>query len=222
MQKAKILLVDDHQVVRDGMRFAIKQQSDMEVVGEAENGPEALKLAAALKPDLIVMDLRLGEASGIDVTREVLAVSPGSQIVILSAYPDSEYVNEAVQAGVRGYVLKSNASLEILEAIRTVLDGKFYLTNEIAGLVMENYRKMLAAQGAPPKPALSEREVDVLRLLAEGLRLKEIANRLNISAKTVESHRANLLKKLRCESTVALARYAIQEGISPLHLPPPT
>jgi DNA-binding NarL/FixJ family response regulator len=141
---------------------------------------------------------------------------PGARIIILSAYPDPDLVKEAVQIGVAAYLLKSNASTEILKAIRTVLSGKTYLCVDAANVLMMNYRQLIQDRAPREKVALSDRELDVLKLIAEGLRTKEIADRLNIGIKTVETHRAHLMSKLGCKSPVELAKYALREGIAPL------
>ena len=214
--QTRILLVDDHQVVRDGLRLVIREQSDMEIVGEAEHGVTALSETTRLQPDIIIMDIHLDDMSGIEVSRQVLGMNPKIKIIILSAYPDTELVNEAVEAGVSGYILKSNSSGEILQAIRIVMSGKMYLCSDATTALMLSYKKLIENKTLPTGPKLSERELDVLKLIAEGLRTKEIADRLNLGVKTVETHRANLMIKLKCASPVDLVKYALREGITTL------
>jgi len=214
--KARILLVDDHEVLRDGLRMKIRQQPDMEVVGEAGNGQAALERIQELSPDLVVVDVHMEDMTGIDLTRQVLRDHPRMKIVVLSAYPDSDLVSQAVQAGVCGYVLKANAGDDLIRALRTVLAGKSYFCPEVATVLMEDYRRLLSTKDCPPPSPLSEREREVLKLTAEGVRTKEIADRLHISLKTVETHRAHLMTKLGCASVVELTRYALREGIASL------
>lgn len=214
--KTKIFLVDDHQVVRDGLRLIIQSQADMEVAGEAANGRDALTECVNSRPDIVIMDIHMEDTNGLEVSRQIISQLPGARIIILSAYPDPDLVKEAVQIGVAAYLLKSNASTEILKAIRTVLSGKNYLCMDAANVLMMNYKQLIQEQAPREKAELSDRELDVLKLIAEGLRTKEIADRLNIGIKTVETHRAHLMSKLGCKSPVELAKYALREGIAPL------
>jgi DNA-binding NarL/FixJ family response regulator len=212
----RILLVDDHQSVRDGLGFVIRTQADMEVVGEAANGEAARAKVAEVEPDLIMMDVHLPDTTGIEVTRQVLERFAKVRIIILSADPDEELVNQALRAGASGYLLKTNPTAEVLQAIRFVMAGKTFLSPEVASTVAASYRQLLNGKAGPKKPELSGREREVLKLIAEGLRTKDIAVRLNLGVKTVETHRANLMAKLKCTSTVELARYALREGIASL------
>jgi DNA-binding NarL/FixJ family response regulator len=214
--KARILLVDDHEVVRDGLRLKIRHQPDMEVIGEAGNGRVALERAKALSPDLVLVDIHMEGMNGIELSRQLLREHPQMKIVVLSAFPDPDTVNQAVQAGVCGYLLKANAADDLLRAIRVVLAGKTYFCPEVAAAVVADYRRLLLAKENPPPPLLSEREREVLKLTAEGARTKEIAAQLHISLKTVETHRAHLMTKLGCSSVVELTRYALREGIASL------
>jgi len=214
--KARILVVDDHEVLRDGVKFRIRDQPDMEVVGEAGAGQAALELVRALLPDLVLLDIHLGDMSGIELSRQILRELPQAKILLLSAYPDLAFVNEAIQVGVCGYLLKANAARDLIQAIRTVLAGKTHFCSEVAAVVMEDYRRMLLAKNQLSRSVLSEREREILKLTAEGTRTKEIAARLHISPKTVEAHRTHLMTKLGCGSMVELTRYAIREGIAPV------
>ena len=209
----RILLVDDHQTMREGMRLIIGRQEDMTVVGESANGLEALDRFTALVPDLVLMDIQMRDMNGIEATRRILAQFPEARVVILSALPEPALVDQALRAGVRGYLLKSSSSDEVIWAIRAVMAGKIFLCPEVATPVLTNYRKQLESATAPPKPRLSEREREVLRLTAQGLRAKEIADKLGIGVRTVETYRTRLMTKLNCGGSVELTRYAIREGI---------
>ncbi len=209
----KILLVDDHEVVRHGLRAVVRREPDMIVVGEAGDGASALRQAAELLPDAVVLDVHMAGMDGIEASRQILARLPKTKILILSAFPDPELVDRALRAGVSGYVLKANASGEILWAIRAMMAGKTYLCPEVATTLVAAYTAKIAAKPAPAKPVLSEREQEVLKLTAEGLRTKEIAQRMNIGVRTVETYRKRLMEKVGCRGTVELTRFALREGI---------
>lgn len=211
----RVLLVDDHEMMRDGLRLMLKRKPGIEVVGVAGDGQTAVELARSLTPDLIVMDIHLGDSNGIDVARRVLAEAPHIRIIILSGLPEEDFVHGAVQAGVKGYLLKANASEELSQAIQAVMEGHSYLCPEAAEVVLRSYRELLKDRPSLAKPLLSDREREVLRLTAQGLRVKEVAQHLNISPKTVETHRTHLMKKLDCAGVADLTRYAIREGLAP-------
>ncbi len=211
--KIRVLVVDDHSLIRDGLRFLIDAEPDMTVVGQASDGAGALKAAAALGPDVVVMDIEMPGGSGIDVARQILAEAPATRVVMLSAYPDPAYVTESVRAGASGYLIKGNASAEVLHAIRAVVKGHTFMSPEATSALVTSFKSQLG-EGAGTKPTLSPREREVLIMVADGLRTKEIASRLNIGTKTVDTHRARLMKKLKCSSTAELVRYAIREGLT--------
>jgi len=209
----RILLVDDHQMMLEGLRLMIQREKDLEVVGVATNGKAAIENSLKLSPNLIIMDIQLKELDGIDISQRILSQSPQVKIVILSALADTDLVNRAMQAGIHGYLLKASAMEDLTRTIRCVMAGNTYLCPEATNALVHNYRALLAEKKAPEKPVFSEREREVLKLTAEGLRVKEIADKLNISIKTVETHRSHLMTKLECASVVDLTRFAIREGI---------
>ena len=209
-----ILLVDDHRIVREGLRTLLGQQPDLEVVGEAADGRDAVAQARILRPDVIVMDIAMPELNGVEATRLILAESPQVRIVALSMYADRRFVAEILRAGALGYVLKDGAFEELALAIRTITEGKTYLSPSIAGLVVEELMQRTSAPGSPSLGGLTPRERQVLKLLADGMRPREIALELAISVKTVEVHKQNLMNKLEIHTASELTRFAIREGLS--------
>jgi DNA-binding NarL/FixJ family response regulator len=214
--RTKILLVDDHQIIREGLRLMLQLEPDFEVVAEAANGAEALAHVRTASPDLVVMDLHLGKADGIEASRRILSEFPKVRILILSATADQNLINQAIETGAKGYLLKTQAAEEFVRAIRAIMAGNSYLCAEVSQMVVSGYQQLLTARSAPARAPLTQRELEVLKLTAQGLRIKDIANQLNIGAKTVETHRSNLMGKLACSSSAELTRYAIREGISPI------
>ena len=209
-----ILLVDDHRIVREGLRTLLGQQPDLAVVGEAADGRDAVTQACLLRPDVIVMDIAMPELNGVEATRLILAELPAVRIVALSMYADRRFVAEILRAGALGYVLKDGAFEELALAIRTVTEGKTYLSPSIAGLVVEELVRRTETPGSPSLGGLTPRERQVLKLLADGMRPREIAQELSISAKTVEVHKQNLMNKLEIHSAAELTRFAIREGLA--------
>ena len=212
--KTKILIVDDHSIVRAGLRCSILTQADMEVVSEAPDGAAALIAIASTHPDVVLMDVSMPITDGIETTRKALAQFPHLKIIMLSGVGDEEFVDRSLKAGASGYVLKDNATTEVACAIRAVMAGHAFLSPEVTGAVLASYKKLLSFKAAAAESPLSTRELEILKLLTEGLRTKEIADRLKIGSKTVETYRARLLTKLKCGSTIELVRYAIREGIA--------
>ncbi len=209
-RKTRILLADDHAVVRQGFRLILRTQADLEVVGEAANGREAVELAATLKPDIVVMDVSMPELNGIEATRRIEEVSPRTRVVALSMHKDSVYVREILRAGARAYVLKEGAEDELLAAIRAVARGEGYLAPAVSDAVLSAYRKHVGN----PVDLLTSREREVLQLIAEGRTNKEVANRLKLSVYTVEAHRGKIMEKLNLHSTGELVRFAIKNGLA--------
>lgn len=209
-----ILLVDDHRIVREGLRTLLGQQPDLEVVGEAADGRDAVAQARILRPEVIVMDIAMPEVNGVEATRLILAELPATRIVALSMYADRRFVAEILRAGALGYVLKDGAFEELALAIRTITEGKTYLSPSIAGLVVEELLQRTSAPGSPSLGGLTPRERQVLKLLADGMRPREIAQELTISVKTVEVHKQNLMNKLEIHTASELTRFAIREGLS--------
>lgn len=209
----KILVADDHQVVRAGLRFLFEKQQDMEVVGEAENGRATVRLAENLAPDVIIMDISMPDLNGIDATRQILAQNAGIRVIALSMHSDRRFVERMLGAGAAGYTLKNRPFEELVNAVRTVAAGQTYLCPEVASIVVKEYVSNTAADDAS---VLSAREREVLQLVAEGRSTKDIASRLNVSGKTIETHRQNIMKKLEIKNMADLVKYAIREGLTSL------
>lgn len=212
--KTKILLVDDHKMMRDGLRKILDDDESMTVVGEACDGREALKLATETRPDVVVMDVGMPDMNGIEATRSIMRELPRAKVVALSTYSDKRYVLNMLAAGASGYVLKSAAYHELLSAVRAALGGGQYLSPEIAGIVVEEC--FAPEKGAGAFKKLAPREREVLQLLAEGLTSREIGQRLSISIKTVETHRRHIMQKLELHSVAELTKYAVREGLTAL------
>ena len=212
----RILLVDDHKIMRDGLRSLIEKQSEMAVVGEAENGRTAIRLTRKLKPDVIVMDINMPDLNGIDATRQITAELPSVKIVAFSMHSDRQFVAEMFKAGVSGYLLKDAAFDELARAIRTVADNQIYLSPQIAGTVIKDYREQLLAYEPSDSAVPTDREREIIQLLAEGNTTKQIAHQLNVSIKTIESHRRNIMEKLKIHSIAELTKFAIREGLTTL------
>jgi DNA-binding NarL/FixJ family response regulator len=210
----RILLADDHEVVRDGVRALLEKQADMAVVGEAADGREAAELAEDLHPDVIVMDVGMPNLNGIDATRRILAAHPQIGVVMLSMHQDESYVLRSLKAGAKGYLLKESLRSDILEAIRAVSQGRSFLTRKISRMMQEDYIQEMEQRGLEDSyELLTDREREVLQLAAEGKPNKEIAGALNISLTTVETHRTHILQKLGLHSVPELILYAVRKGI---------
>jgi DNA-binding NarL/FixJ family response regulator len=208
--KLRILLADDHGVVREGLCLLINRQPDMECIAEADNGREAVRLALELVPDVAVLDISMPELNGLQATKVIKQASPQIIILTLTRHTEEAFLQQLLGAGASGYVLKQSPSAEIIYAIRTVAAGNAYLDPAVTEKVIGGFvgRHTERAKDAPP-PALTDREAKVLRLIARGYQTKEIAHKLNISVKTVEAHKANALQKLGLHSRVDIVRYAI-------------
>jgi two-component system, NarL family, response regulator NreC len=204
----RVLLADDHVVMRQGLK-ALLEGAGFEVVGEADDGQEAIRLAEELHPDLAVLDLAMPVLNGIDAARAIRKVSDRTRILLLTMHTQERFVLESFRAGVLGYIIKSAAADEFLQAIRTVCKGKRYLSPDASNVILE---KCLASSDLP-EPCLADRERQVLQLVAEGNTSKEIADELGISVKTAESHRAHVMEKLQIHDTAGLVRYAIRKGL---------
>ena len=214
--KLRLLLVDDHKLFRDGLRSMIEPQRGMEIVGEARDGQSAVALAHELKPDVILMDVSMPELNGIEATRKIIADQPAAKIIMLSMHSDRRYVIEALRSGARGYLLKDSAFDEVVAAIRECISGKVYLSTQIANIVINDYISLAKSADASAYAVLSAREREVLQMFAEGKTTKEIAAQLQVSAKTIESHRKQVMDKLNLHSIAELTKYAIREGLTEL------
>jgi two-component system response regulator NreC len=215
--KVKIILADDHNIVREGLRSLIEKELGMEVVGEADNGRTTVRLAMELKPDMIIMDVSMPDLNGIEATRQITREFPDMKVLALSMHSDKRFVAGILKAGASGYLLKDCAFEEMAGAIRAVADGGTYLSPGVAGAVIQDYVRRLSDSDTPMVTStLTPREREVLQLLAEGNSTKEVATRLNVSIKTVETHRRQLMDKLDIHSIAALTKYAIREGLTAL------
>jgi two-component system, NarL family, response regulator NreC len=208
-KRIRILLADDHAVVRQGFRLVLAAHPDLEIVGEAGNGREAVELAATLRPDVVVMDVAMPELNGIEATRRLTAENPHIRVVALSMHKDSVYVREILRAGARGYLLKDSVADDLVAAVRAVAGGEGYLSPAISNAVLDDYRKHVTN----PIDLLSSREREVLQMLAEGKTNKEIAVTLNLSVYTVDAHRGRIMEKLNVHSINELVRFAVRNGL---------
>jgi DNA-binding NarL/FixJ family response regulator len=212
----RILIADDHQIMRQGLRALLEGQPGITVVGEAENGRKAVHLAAETRPDVVIMDISMPDLNGIEATRQIKAHDPVVRIVALSIHSDRRFVLQIFRAGAAGYLLKDCAFEELTRAIHTVVDGQAYLSPSIAGLVVGEYIRTLTTGTPHGIPNLSPREREVLQLIAEGRSTKEIASALEVSIKTIETHRRQIMTKLGINSVAELTKHAIREGLTTL------
>jgi two-component system response regulator NreC len=208
-KKIRILLADDHAVVRQGFRLILSGQPDMEIVGEAGDGNQAVEQAEKLKPDVVVMDVAMPNLNGIEATRRLAAAAPHTRVLALSMHKDSVYVREILRAGAKGYLLKDSIDRDLLDAVRAVAKGEAYLSPAIADSVLTDYRKHVT----DPLDLLTNREREVLQLIAEGKTNKDIAQSLNLSVYTVDAHRGRIMEKLNLHSTGELVRFAMRAGL---------
>jgi two-component system, NarL family, response regulator NreC len=209
MKRTRILLADDHAVVRQGFKMILAAQADMEIVGEAGNGRDAVEQAEKLKPEVVVMDVTMPELNGIEATRRLAASLPHTRVLALSMHKDSVYVREILRAGARGYLLKDSPAHELVAAVRAVASGEAYLSPAVSNAVLDDYRKHVTN----PIDLLSSREREVLQMLAEGKTNKEIAGVLNLSVYTVDAHRGRIMEKLNLHSINDLVRFAVRNGL---------
>ncbi|MCX6907764.1 MAG: response regulator transcription factor [Verrucomicrobia bacterium] len=214
--KTRVLLVDDHKIMREGLRSLLAVTPGVEVVGEAGDGRSAVQLALKLSPDVVVMDIGMPDLNGVDATRQIKAHAPKIKVIALSLHSDERFIAGMFKAGASGYLLKDGAFEELARAIRTVADGHSYLCPRIARTVIRDYLHDAQAAAVAGGPSLSEREREVLQLVAEGKSTKEIAGRLDVSVKTVETHRARIMERLGVHSVAELTKYAVREGLTSL------
>ena len=212
--KSRVVIAEDHTILREGLHALLSAESDFEVVGEAEDGQEAIRLVEKSTPDLILMDLSMPRMNGLEAIREIKKRSPGTKILVLTVHKTDEYIQATLQAGTDGYILKDSTHAELAMAIRTVLGGKFYLSPGISEKVIDGYLAgKKPSRSSTPWETLTTRERGILKLIAEGYKNKDIADYLCISVKTVEKHRANLMQKLDLHSVSALTALAIEKGL---------
>jgi len=209
----KIIIADDHKIMRDGLRNMLEKEPGMEVVAEAKNGREAVRLAEQLRPDILIMDITMDDLNGMDAARAIVAKGLGTRIIALSMHADKRFVAGMFEAGAMAYLLKDCAYDELLQAIRQVTGGRTYLCSMISGVVIRDYIQRMRKN----EPSLlSPREKEILQLMAEGSTTKRIADQLKVSVKTVETHRQHIMEKLNIFSIAELTKYAIKEGITSL------
>ncbi len=209
----RLLLADDHKILRDGLKEAINREKDMELVGEAENGRQAIRFAQELRPELVIMDISMPDLNGIEAARQLLKIHPDQKIIALSMHSDKHYVMGMFRSGVSGYILKSNAFEELAQAIRQVMAGHSYISAQITDILITAALNNDSDADHDDMDDLTSREIEILQFIAEGRNTDYMADTLNISKRTVEIHRKNLRKKLKLNTIAELTRYAIKKGI---------
>jgi DNA-binding NarL/FixJ family response regulator len=212
----KVLLADDHAIIRQGLCAILEKYPDFTVVGQAEDGLQAMELVEKSKPDIVIMDISMPHLNGIDATRKITSGRSGVKVIILSMHSGQRFIEEVLKAGASAYLLKECLFDELYEAIAAVIKGGTYLSKKIETVVFKDYIKRLSPGYQQQETSLTPREREVLQLLAEGKSTKQIALRLHVSGKTIESNRRNIMEKLRIHSVAELTKYAVREGITPL------
>ena len=212
----RILIADDHGIVREGLKSLIEQQPDMEVIGEAKDGNTAVQLTKELSPDVVIMDVSMPNLNGVEATKYIIQHKPDVKVILLSMHTDSHIVKESLKAGASGYVLKSYLFDELLNALKAVQANGYYLSPRITGVIVESYRAEQQVDALLESQKLSARERQILQIIAEGRTIKEIAQILHISSKTADANRRRIMNKLNIFNTADLTKYAIREGLTSL------
>jgi len=214
MRKIRILLADDHKLIRSGLRLLVEQQPDLAVVGEANDGREAFSLAKSLKPDVVVMDIGMPSLNGIEAALKITQANPDISVVMLSMHSDESYVLRALKSGAKGYLLKDSAESDLIKAVRAVADGKSFFSPAVSKVLLDDYVRKLKRSGAEDAyDLLTPREREILQLVAEGKSNKDVASLLNLSIYTVETHRSNIMEKLNLRGIPELILFAVRRGI---------
>jgi DNA-binding NarL/FixJ family response regulator len=212
----KIILADDHRIMREGLRALLEREAGIEVIAEADNGRTTVELSRELNPDVVVIDIGMPDLNGIDATRQIVSESPAVKVIALSMHSDRKFVREMLSAGASGYLLKDSAFEELGTAITTVINNQTYLSPKIANTVVKDYLGKVEPKESKVSPALTKREREVLQLIAEGKTTKDIASQLYVSIKTIETHRKQIMDKVGLNSVAELTKYAIREGLTSL------
>ena len=212
----RILLADDHRIMREGLRALLEKEAGIEILAEAENGRTAVELSRELNPDVVIIDIGMPDLNGIDATRQIVAESPSVKVIALSMHADRKFVREMLSAGASGYLLKDAAFEELSMALATVINNQTYLSPSVADTVVRDYLGTIDTKASGGSPALTKREREVLQLIAEGRSTKDIASHLYVSIKTIETHRKQIMDKIGVNSVAELTKYAIREGLTSL------
>ena len=214
MSKVRIVLADDHTILRTGLRLLLERESEFIVVGEAADGRSAIEVVEQQSPQVVVMDVAMPNLNGIEATARILSSHPKTAVIVLSMHSDESYVLRALKAGARGYLLKDSAEADLIKAVRTVITGRSFFSPAIGNMLVEDYIREIRERGVEDSyELLTSREREVLQLIAEGKTTKEIASALSLSAYTVDTHRANIMRKLNVNSLAELILYAMRKGI---------
>lgn len=214
MKKTRILIADDHGIVRRGLRLQLEQHDTFEVIGEAEDGREAVRLAEELHPDVVIMDVAMPNLNGIQATAQITKKNSGTNVIILSMHSDESYLTRSLAAGAKGYLLKDNAEVDLFRAVQVVAQGKPYFSPAIANTLLEDYMRQMQQKGLEDSyDLLTDREKEVLQLLAEGKSNKDIASQLNLSTYTVETHRTRIMQKLDLHNATDVVLYAVRKKL---------
>ena len=209
----KVFVADDHKIFREGLKTLLEMKIGVEVVGEASDGREALREIIHLKPDIVIMDISMPNLNGIDATHQIVSANPNIKVMILSMHKDESFVKEALKAGAIGYMIKDGAFSELLDAIKTIMAGKIYLSPTLNEIIIKDFVDKLRVENLNSLSVLTSREREVLQLIAEGKSTSQIGDIMCISIKTVETHRQNIMKKLNINTVAGLVKYAIQKGL---------